>query len=213
MIKFKKIYYLLLLSIFITSCNEAASTANICADTCENNGVKISECDCECTEGFAGTTCEGFDSQYAQKLLDDGINVKDLVEGGVPRDSIYGKIYNEGYIFLIDDDLEFFKITASIDASTKLNWNDAKEYCTNLEMNNITNWELPNLGDLYLVYENLYLNEIGGFKDEFYWSSTEESATEAYAIFFLNSNEGIIPKDDFNGFSLNYVRAISQIDL
>jgi hypothetical protein len=54
-----------------------------------------------------------------------------------------------------------------------------------------SDWFLPSLGELRLMYQNKEL--IGEFRDQPYWSSTEERAEDAWLIEFVNGDE----YDDF----------------
>lgn len=47
---------------------------------------------------------EIYDVSETQSLLDDGISPKELFDGSVPLDSLYGKIYKDGYIFYLNTD-------------------------------------------------------------------------------------------------------------
>ena len=46
-------------------------------------------------------------------------------------------------------------------------------------------WFLPCKDELNLIRENLYVNNLGGFSDYRYWSSTESGADHAWAQYFL----------------------------
>jgi hypothetical protein len=53
------------------------------------------------------------------------------------------------------------------------NWSDAVEVAQNHSGGGFTNWHLPTKNELDLMYQNLKRNNLGGFSDEYYWSSTE----------------------------------------
>lgn len=59
--------------------------------------------------------------------------------------------------------------------------NTAGKLCDDYSAGGSSNWHLPSLGELYLVYYNLARVGKGGFTDGVYWSSTEESATTAWS--------------------------------
>jgi hypothetical protein len=65
-------------------------------------------------------------------------------------------------------------------------------------------WFLPSIGELDLMYTNLYLNGLGNFQPTFYWSSTENGSGGAWGQSFANGFQIFINKD----FSANYVRAV-----
>ena len=61
----------------------------------------------------------------------------------------------------------------------KLNWNDAKHYCKELEHVGFSDWSLPNKKQLLKIQEekdNLELNT-----NNLYWSSNEYKVTSKYA--------------------------------
>lgn len=56
------------------------------------------------------------------------------------------------------------------DADEMMFWDDAFEFCANLE----GNWRLPTAEELKLIHSELYLKDIGEFcKEGYYWSSSE----------------------------------------
>jgi hypothetical protein len=74
---------------------------------------------------------------------------------------------------------------------------------TGYELNGYYHWFLPSMSELILMYENLAdsdgnrsnsgpedLNNVGGFANEWYWSSTQMSATTARVVLFDNGNQG-----------------------
>ncbi len=63
-------------------------------------------------------------------------------------------------------------------------------------------WYLPSKYELYLLY--LQRNVVGGFANEWYWSSTEGDASSAWYFSFLFGNAYYDDKVD----SSNYVRAV-----
>jgi len=94
--KFNILFLAIMLSIICLLLN---SCIDLCKDVdCLNNGICI-EGTCECLDGFLCTNCEVFDLTKIQALLDAGQTPKTLFDRGVPIDSLYGKIYQEGLIF------------------------------------------------------------------------------------------------------------------
>ena len=73
-------------------------------------------------------------------------------------------------------DLEVFR-----DAG-KMTWSEAKQYCSGLG----NGWYLPSKQELYQLYVNKV--GIGGFSDDFYWSSTVRYEGSAWGLFFSNGN-------------------------
>ena len=66
----------------------------------------------------------------------------------------------------------------------------AADICANLNLGGNTDWFLPSLDELNLMYENLYLEGVGGFANVYYWSSSETDATHAWGRNFDYSNPG-----------------------
>ena len=60
----------------------------------------------------------------------------------------------------------------------KMKWEDAKKACTDLG----DGWRLPTRLELLLMYNNQ--DELGGFADNGYWSSTETSYDFAWLQYF-----------------------------
>jgi hypothetical protein len=67
---------------------------------CQNGGT-CEDGVCDCPEGYFGVNCESFDLSKIQLLLENHSPIE-LFSGGVPLDSLYGKIYGNGYIFYLD---------------------------------------------------------------------------------------------------------------
>ena len=78
-----------------------------------------------------------------------------------------------------------------------MNWYDAKIYCKKLG----AGWRLPTKDELNMFYENK--EEIGGFANYYYWSSTENDNLNAWTQYFFNGNQLNFNKDYYF-----YVRAV-----
>jgi len=87
--------------------------------------------------------------------------------------------------------------TAANDNPTTWSWIDnyAAKYCNSLTSNDKTDWFLPFLNELNLIYTNLHLEGIGGFLGDIYWSSSESSNNAARVQNFLNGGQGTNNKD------------------
>ena len=55
----------------------------------------------------------------------------------------------------------------------------AAKKCTEYRGGGKSDWFLPSKDELNLLFENLYKNGIGGFAEEYYWSSSEEDGYPA----------------------------------
>jgi hypothetical protein len=64
--------------------------------------------------------------------------------------------------------------------------NIAAKVADNLVLNGYSDWFLPSLEELSLVYSNIHLKGLGGLDYAMPWSSTEVDATQAYVIYFYN---------------------------
>ena len=82
----------------------------------------------------------------------------------------------------------------------KMNWDEAMKACVDLG----DGWRLPTRVELLLMYNNQ--DELGGFANSFYWSSTETAFNGAWRQGF---NNGL--QDGANKASGYYVRAICDI--
>ena len=79
----------------------------------------------------------------------------------------------------------------------------AASICDNLVLNGYSDWYLPSLAELQLMYLNLRVQNIGGFVNPYFWSSSQFHPNFAWGINFINGSIG----NDAKHFS-NYVRAV-----
>ncbi len=89
-----------------------------------------------------------------------------------------GDEYGGGIIFYIDATKRRGLIAAKEDLSGDFNWDDANIECKYLVSNGYSDWFLPNKEQLNQLY--LQRSAVGGFSDDYYWSSTEISANLAW---------------------------------
>ena len=59
------------------------------------------------------------------------------------------------------------------------------------------NWRLPDKEELVLMYENLHKKDIGGFADDYYWSSSEGFSSNAWYQSFYFGYQNIYYKISF----------------
>jgi hypothetical protein len=77
----------------------------------------------------------------------------------------------------------------------------AASVCADLVLNGYSDWYLPSIDELQLIYSRLYLQGLGGFWG-LYWSSSQNVPTNAWGMHFIH---GYV----FNGYKGNYqVRAV-----
>ncbi len=60
----------------------------------------------------------------------------------------------------------------------------AARICDDLVLNGYSDWYLPSIDELELLYKNLHVNGVGGFNSAYYWSSTESNASYAWRFYF-----------------------------
>jgi len=81
----------------------------------------------------------------------------------------------------------------------------AAQRCTSIEINGYRDWFLPSKDELDLLYKNLGQRGLGGFRRDWYWSSSQNRNQDAWAVNFGNGRQGT-----HNKFDNRYVRAIRQ---
>jgi len=75
----------------------------------------------------------------------------------------------------------------------------AARLCSDLESSGMSDWYLPSKDELYKLYQNRVA--IGGFSNALYWSSTEESAYNAYTYSFSDGTYPAKAKVDVQNLS------------
>ena len=81
----------------------------------------------------------------------------------------------------------------------------AASVCDDLVLNGYSDWYLPSLGELQLMYSNLRVQGIGGFSNTWYWSSSQGSPNFAWGMNFENGN--VINDNKYHNFLVRAVRA------
>jgi hypothetical protein len=119
------------------------------------------------------------------------------------------------------------KINTQLISHHCLDGNIAAKLCISYKGGGKSDWFLPSLGELSLMYNNLQKSGIGGFSGDYYWSSSESSSISSWCKRFRftqvidDSNVDKYLDDDDDGFDncvgakvlynkdqLAYVRAI-----
>jgi hypothetical protein len=130
---------------------------------------------------------------------------------------VIGEYLYGGYIFYVDETGEHGLVCAPSDQSLNALWGNctpagtagktigkgyqnttdivlgcpdegiAAKICYELEMNGYSDWFLPSIDELFLMYTNLYTKGLGGFKDCFYWSSTQDKYGVWVVSFYYGS--------------------------
>ena len=81
-----------------------------------------------------------------------------------------------------------------------MNWDDAKKACANLG----SGWRLPTKDELNLMYKNR--KKIGGFANNYYWSSTEYLNRFAWRQNLSAGRQDYL--DKYYGISVRAVRSL-----
>ena len=59
-----------------------------------------------------------------------------------------------------------------------------------------TKWRLPTENELNKMYKNLFREGIGGFANDYYWSSSEDDSSGAWYQLFFDGYQGCLYKYD-----------------
>lgn len=85
-------------------------------------------------------------------------------------------------------------------------WSTATQMCANSRVGGFSDWRLPTLAELSLMYT--HRTEIGGFKSAYYWSSSRSSSSNYYWAYVFSS--GI--QNDMYSSNKYYVRAVRTVN-
>ncbi len=98
-----------------------------------------------------------------------------------------GQKYQGGIIFYLDNSGKHGKVCSESDIG-RFDWGSAIKKCQNLNLNGYSDWYLPTMNDLKLLYtQKQIIPSLSRYEDSF-WSSTEtESASFVYTIYFNGS--------------------------
>ncbi len=80
----------------------------------------------------------------------------------------------------------------------------AARICNDLILGGYTDWYLPSLSELGLVYSNLAAKGLGNFQSTYYWSSSQYSSTSSYLQSF--SNGGTYTTTKSSAFRVRAIR-------
>lgn len=201
---------LILLSVLIPF----ISTQSCKKDPCEGihhclNGGNCVDGKCiNCNDGYTGQDCGTIDLSFGiQNLIDIDITPEQLIKSGVTLEELYGKIYNGGYIFYLNETGTSGKVTALEDAPTDLFWYDAESYCSGFEGFDKYDWYLPSKEELNLIYINLVssksslgdeLKNPANFTESFYWSSTKAGEEHSWSQDFLDGMQDVENRNTSN---------------
>ncbi len=168
-----------------------------CATPCQNGGICVGPNTCDCTDGWEGETCET--SQCATPCQNGGIcvgpNTCECADGwvGATCENLDGTWYDSSSGLTWQNP----------PADSSMDWEDAKDYCSNLSLAGFSNWRLPQIGDLRSLIRGCPSVEIGGLCDvrnscnyagpqcgEAYCSPCLEESGPADGCYWPNEMEG-----------------------
>ncbi|GHV90056.1 hypothetical protein AGMMS50268_05590 [Spirochaetia bacterium] len=68
-------------------------------------------------------------------------------------------------------------------------WSEAKTVASNYKGGGFTDWHLPQKEELNMIYQNLKKKGLGGLFEEWYWSSSESSTSDAWKQNFSDGRQ------------------------
>lgn len=134
--------------------------------------------------------------------------------GSVINEKLKAKDCGEGTIFYGGENLCWQKSTKPEPAK---NWDDANNYCNDLELGNKDGWRLPKLEELKVIVKENAPEEVTidktfftDTKLNYYWTSTEYPKKENthWYVYFKTGYTGIAP-DFKENYDVRCVRATS----
>lgn len=104
-----------------------------------------------------------------------------------------------GYVFYVTPGGKHGLVVATQDQVTSSNWYNAQNVISNPEYHNeagkgFTDWRLPTKHELNLIYKQR--ESIEGLTEEWYWSSTENSHSNAWIQRFNDGNQNFSHKNN-----------------
>ena len=103
--------------------------------------------------------------------------IEQIKSYSVTPNGVISQFKNGGYIVYEKDG---HGLVAAIIDLGKMDWSSANTACEELILNGYSDWHLPSKEELNSVYVNLKQVGVGGFADNYYWSSTEGSSYSSW---------------------------------
>jgi len=97
--------------------------------------------------------------------------------------------------------------------NNKMNWQQARKYCKNLNLAGFSDWRLPTIQELNTIidldrYNPAIAKEFKNVKSERYWTNTSY-AYNSDAAWRLNFKDGL--DNGYNKYNSDYVRCVRKI--
>jgi len=143
---------------------------------------------------------------YAQKFI--GILALVFTMGFSLNAQEIGDVFEGGYIFQIN--LDGTGLVADLEDLGIINWSQAIDSAEAVISQGYNDWYLPNIEELELMYNTIGqgADNLGNFKNDFYWSSTEYEFQNNYAL-GLSFNIGPTGPADMNfAESVRVIRSV-----
>jgi hypothetical protein len=82
----------------------------------------------------------------------------------------------------------------------------AASVCADLVLNGYSDWYLPSIGEVQLMYSRLHLQGLGGFGNSAHWSSSQYDPNDAWYMYFIY---GYVGNGGYKNYYVNsQVRAV-----
>jgi hypothetical protein len=81
----------------------------------------------------------------------------------------------------------------------------AASVCADLVLNGYSDWYLPSIGEVQMMYSRLHLQGLGGFGGSWYWSSSQNYPNDAWSMVF--DFGGVFTNDEDYSSQVRAVRA------
>jgi hypothetical protein len=172
------------------------------------------------TDGAPGNGISNvsFSNDSLTLVFTDGSDTTIYIGTGTSNNVSIGDYYQGGIVFYLDPSGTGGLIVMPTDLMNYTNnytWTDANNVCNNVKCNGYTDWYLPSLTELLMIYNNL---GNAGFRDEYwsastapvvrwYWSSTPVNGSASNGVNFDNGTQGTWTNS--NDLRIRGIRAFS----
>lgn len=117
--------------------------------------------------------------------------MRDAIAANLPAYRVGDRGPGGGFIFFAENGVY---MECSMDIGS-FNWDGAVRAAQNHRGGGFTNWRLPSDGELRLMYRNLNEKGLGGFSNNWYWSSSQYDNKRAWTRKFNTGQENYHSKD------------------